>query len=97
MTKTVRNKVKVDGDTRLTTVITSITSSWKRIATYWQLPCGCIGPDIWNSEDLRQAECTECGRGWKHMTTTCEMLDGKPQGQPVLVLTEKMMADAEVD
>lgn len=86
---------KVNGDTRTTKFITTRTAAWTRIPTYWQLPCGCIGPDIWTSDDLHQAECTDCGRGWKHMTHICEMLDGKPQGAPVLVLTEKMIVNED--
>src|SRR3546814_5353291 len=42
---------KVNGDTRTTKFITTKTASWTRIPTYWQLPCGCIGPDIWRSEE----------------------------------------------
>lgn len=71
--------------------------AWETIATYHQLPCGCIGPTIRSNETLHQSECTDCGRGWYHMGAPypgrqdyCVMLDGAPQGAPVLVLTKTM-------
>ncbi len=69
---------------------------WKYIQTSWQLPCGCIGPDIKSSKSLRQSTCTHCHRGWWHMGVrggSCTMLDGQPQGEAVLILTHEMMID----
>lgn len=66
-----------------------IKEEWYRHKAGWQLPCGCIGPDIWINDQKGQSECTDCGRGWKWMTTMCEMLDGLPQGEPVLVLLDE--------
>lgn len=76
------------------TVVTR--TEWKRVKAGWQLPCGCIGPDIWDSKDAQQGECTECGRGWWHMGVRggmCAMIDGKPQSEPVVVLLPSMEAD----
>ncbi len=87
-----QSRTKVVGNIRTTTRIVSTDTVWKRVPTSWQLPCGCINPDIWTSDDVEQAECTDCGRQWKHMTTFCDMLDKQPQGKPVFVLTEAMMA-----
>lgn len=51
----------------------------------WQLPCGCIGPAVWMSDE--QGFCDHCGRGWWLMgvksNAYCIMLDGKPQGRPI--------------
>lgn len=72
------------------------TERWVLQGTHWQLPCGCIGPDIWGSEEAKQSYCTDCGRGWWHYGEgptarwLCEMLDGGPQGPPVLVLMNKV-------
>lgn len=101
-----RERIKVDGNVRSTITTTTRTINWKRIPTSWQLPCGCIGPDIWTSDEVQESECTDCGRGWRHMAASgpgskgvyghyghCVMLDGQPQGQPVLVLSEEMLAN----
>lgn len=98
-------------DVRTVKVITTKTITWQRIPSNWRLPCGCINPDIWVSQDAGQSECTDCGRSWWMMGATgfgdlkagipylgipypsqgsCVMLDGKPQGAAVLVLTEAM-------
>ena len=95
MKTTTRQRIKVDGNVRSTIITTTKTINWRRIPTNWQLPCGCIGPDIWTSDDISQSECTDCGRGWKRMTHICEMIDGQPQGKPVLVLTEKMIVNED--
>ena len=95
MKPTVKERTKVIGDTRITSLVSTTKATWKRISTYWRLPCGCVNPDIWTSDDLHQSECTDCGRRWKHMTTTCEMLDGQPQGPEVYVLTEKMIFNGD--
>lgn len=65
---------------------------WQLLESTWQLPCGCIGADYWTCDDQEESYCTCCGRGWKHMGSFgyCRMLDGGPQGQPVLVLKEKV-------
>ena len=68
---------------------------WELIETNWQLPCGCINADIWNSAEAEQAYCASCGRGWWHMGRRagyCVMFDGKPQGEPVFILTDRMAA-----
>lgn len=100
MKKTVRTKTRTVGDLRITTTTTTVTTTWVRKKGGWQLPCGCIGPDIMSSDDEQKAECTDCGRGWYHMGARypgrqdiCVMLDGEPQGKPVLVLTEAMLAE----
>jgi hypothetical protein len=79
---------------RMTIVVTEVTetrSEWERISTTWQLPCGCIGADIWSSREKMQSTCTACDRGWHTMDSPkshgyCAMLDGQPQGIPTLVL-----------
>lgn len=104
MKRTVRNRVKLEGSVRTTIVTITTQHEWELKPTSHQLPCGCIGPNIWSSDELQESECTDCGRGWRHMCATgpgskgvygshafCVMLDGKPQGEPVLVLGEKMM------
>ena len=103
-----RERVKVDGNVRSTIITTTKTISWKLVSTNHQLPCGCIGPDIWSSDDVQESECTSCGRGWRHMASSgpgskgvygnygyCVMLDGKPQGEPVLVLKEEMICEGD--
>jgi hypothetical protein len=73
------------------TLTTTTETEWKRIPTTWQLPCGCIGPDIWSCDSVEQSHCTECGRGWHWMGNFgfCRMLDGGRQGEPVLILKEE--------
>lgn len=82
------------------TETTTVTYHFERKPGGWQLPCGCIGPDIMSSDDAGESYCTFCGRGWMHMgrhngrgigsDRLCAMLDGKPQGQPVLILKDPL-------
>lgn len=77
----------------------TIRNEWKRAKGGWQLPCGCIGPDIWHCDEIGQSECTECGRGWWQMGVKggyCAMLDGKPQGDPVVILLPDMEVTDDV-
>lgn len=63
----------------------------------WQLPCGCIGPGFWNNDDVRQAYCDHCKRGWWHMGVRggyCVMLDGGKQGPPKTILHYQKQVDA---
>ncbi len=73
--------------TRTVTKVTHTTYTKKPGG--WQLPCGCTGPAMWSCEDLGQAWCDACGRGWWFMgrtsATHCVMLDGRPQGDPIIV------------
>lgn len=76
------------------TIRTEISREWTLHLTNWQLPCGCISPDIWSCSELRQSECTHCHRRWSHMGARgwrCEMMDGKPQGKPLYILTSEMI------
>lgn len=80
-----------EGDT-LTVIerkVVETRTTYKRHLGGWQLPCGCIGPAVWISNQLKQAFCDACGRGWWLMgvksNNYCVMLDGKPQGQPLRV------------
>lgn len=62
-------------------------TTYKRHKAGWQLPCGCIGPAVWISDEAQQAFCDHCGRQWWLMGVKsmnyCVMLDGKPQGRPI--------------
>jgi hypothetical protein len=72
---------------------TEVKTTWLRQKAGHQLPCGCIGPDIFSSESKQSSFCSYCQRSWKWLSNSsggmCEMIDGKRQGLPVLILDKK--------
>lgn len=105
LTPSVRN----DGWLTYTRLVSELTDriaaqfpspEWKKLnlGIHHKLPCGCMGADIKSSQVYRITECQACGRGWWHSGVRgwgCTMLDGKPQGEPVLILSEKMVVDSQ--
>ena len=81
----------VSQNTMIMSLVTETQTFWERVPTTWQLPCGCIGADMWKCESIEQSHCVECGRGWHWMGNFgyCRMLDGQPQGEPLLILKEE--------